>query len=78
LNRLPNVNVLEQTMPQDSTADVQTQIASLRTEIARQKAVVKSSLGNSPVMTAAIQTLRELSVRLVALERKHSAENPKN
>jgi hypothetical protein len=58
----------------DSVAQIQARIASLRSEIERQKAEVKSNLLDADPMAIAVKALRGLIVQLGALERKRDGQ----
>jgi hypothetical protein len=65
-------------MPQETAADIQTQIASLRSEIERQRAVVKSSMLSPGAMAEAVKELREMTIRLGEPERNFRSTKPRN
>jgi hypothetical protein len=65
-------------MPQETAADIQAQIASLRSEIERQRAVVKSSMLSPGAMAEAVKELREMTIRLGELERNFRSTKPRS
>ena len=65
-------------MSQETAADIQAQIATLRSEIERQRDVVKSSMLNPVAMAEAVKELREMTIRLGELERNVGSTKPRS